>query len=115
MFSFALKVFLVASMSSGFVVAQGSTGRRSGDFNYVVTRTVSEAIISINLKDNALILKDFDGKLHTVRVNKETKFPTGAPAITLRDLHEGQRIRVTYRAADSIALEILPFPIPKPK
>lgn len=107
----ALGMFLVLGIFSGIAFSQGSTGRRFKDPNYLVTRTVSEAIISIDLKSNELVLKDFDGKPHTVKVNKETKF-SDVWAVTLRDFREGQRVRLTYRVVDSVVLEIRPIESP---
>jgi hypothetical protein len=93
---------------SGIAFSQGSTGRRHQDPNYLVTRTVSEAIITIDLKASELLLRDFDGKPHRVKVDKETKF-SDPRATTLNDLHEGQRIRLTYRPVDSVVLELRPI------
>jgi len=111
---FDFAVIFVLGMSAGTACAQGSTGHRITDPNYIVTRTVSERIVAVNLKDSNLVLKDWDGKQHTVKVNKDTKFAKDTPAAELRNLHEGEMIRITYRAADSTALEIrLLAPAPK--
>lgn len=112
MFRFSVQAILVLLIFPGMVFSQGSTGRRIADPNYIVTRTASEAIVSINLNSSELVLKDWDGKSHTVKVNKDTKFSTGTA--TLRDLGEGQMIRITYRVKDSTALEIRSLaPAPK--
>jgi hypothetical protein len=84
---------------------QGSTGRRVGDPNFVVTRTVSEPILSINSNAGQMTMKDWDGKQHTVTITKDTKFPTNTQ---FRDLREGQWIRYTYRLKDAVAVEIRP-------
>lgn len=113
MIRFALHILLVSGIFSGIAFSQGSTGHGFRDPNYIVTRTVSEAIISINLTSNELMLRDFDGRSHTVKVDKGTKF-SGTRVTSLRDLHEGQRIRLTYRAVDSIVLELRPVESPQP-
>ncbi len=106
MFQFATRMFLVLMVFSVTAFAQGSTGRRIADPNYVVTRTVSETIVSTNLKSNELMLKDWDGRNHTVKINKDTKLMNGGRNLDLRELREGQTIRLTYRVADGTALEI---------
>ena len=88
------------------VFGQGSTGRRPADLNTVVTRTVAESIISVNVNTSELLLKDFDGKSHTLKVSRDTTFPSDGKRVSLRDLRTNQRVRVTYRVADSTALEI---------
>lgn len=92
-------------------LSQGSTGRGYRDPNYLVTRTVSEPIVSIDLQKNEVMLRDFDGKSHTVKVNKDTKFPD-AGVRGIQDLRANQRIRLTYRVADAVAMEIRPVTSP---
>lgn len=109
-----ISTVLLALTLSGVAFSQGSTGRRIADPNYIVTRTVSETIVSINLKNNEVLLRDWDGKNHTVKVNTSTKFFTPQQTASLRDLKAGQTIRILYRVADSTALEIRVLP-PNPK
>jgi hypothetical protein len=103
---FILRLLLILGLLPVIAFGQGSTGRRPSDLNTVVTHTVSESIISVNVNIGELVLKNFDGKPHTLKVSKDTTFPSAGKSISLRDLHPGQRVRVTYRAADSTALEI---------
>ncbi len=106
MIRLSLTLMVVAGLS-GVAFAQGSTGRRGfADPNYVVTRTVSESIVSVDLVHNTLVLKNWDGKPHMVKIAKETKFPAGPQTIALHDLHAGEWVRYTYRLADSTAVEI---------
>lgn len=114
MIRFTFGILLMVTMWHGVTFAQGSTGRRFKDPNYLVTRTVSEAIVSIDLNKSELVMRDFDGKAHTVKVDRETKF-TNPEARTLVELKAGQRIRLTYRAADSLALEIYVLAVKKPQ
>lgn len=98
-----IALVVCALLTSG-AFGQGSTGRRGfGDPNYVVIRTVSEPIVSINTSTGQMTMKDWDGKQHTVTITKETKFPTNTQ---FRDLRQGQWIRYTYRLKDSVAVEI---------
>jgi hypothetical protein len=98
-------IFVAMLVLSVPALSQGSTGRGYRDPNYLVTRTVSEAIISIDLQKNEVVLRDFDGKSHTVKVNKDTKFPD-AGARGIQDLRANRTIRLTYRVADALAVEI---------
>ncbi|MGE5111690.1 MAG: hypothetical protein ACM3JB_12575 [Acidobacteriaceae bacterium] len=102
---FAMLVLSVPALS------QGSTGRGYRDPNYLVTRTLSETVISIDLQKNEVVLRDFDGKSHTVKVNKDTKFPD-AGVRRIQDLRANQKIRLTYRVADAIAMEVRPAASP---
>ena len=110
-----LLVFLVMGSCTALVYSQGSTGHGFRDPNYVVTRTVSEAIVSVDLKNSQIVCKDYDGKPHTIKVNDQTKFPSGPATTALKELREGQRVRLIYRLVDSVALEIIPLEPPRPK
>lgn len=90
---------------SGTALSQGSTGRGYRDPNYMVTRTVSEPVVSVDVSKNELVLRDFDGKSHTVKVNTDTRFPD-VLLRGLQDIHANQKIRLTYRVADALAIEI---------
>lgn len=104
-------IFVAMLVLSVPALGQGSTGRGYRDPNYLVTRTVSETILSIDLQKNAVVLRDFDGKSHTVKVNKDTKFPD-AGLHGIQDLRANQKIRLTYRVADAIAMEVRPVASP---
>ena len=110
-----LLILLVSGSCTGLAFSQGSTGHGFRDPNYVVTRTVSEAIVSIDLKNRQIVCTDYDGKPHTVKINDQTKFPSAQAAAALNELKEGQRIRLVYRLVDSVALEILPLESPRPR
>lgn len=105
---FLVCAILVLSLPA---LPQGSTGRGYRDPNYIVTRTVSEPVVSVDVSKNELVLRDFDGKSHIVKVNRDTRFPD-ASLRGLQDVHAGQRIRLTYRLADAVALEIRPVASP---
>lgn len=91
--------------------SQGSTGRRHRDPNYLVVRTVSELILSVDVQKSEVVMQDFDGKPHTVKVSKDTSFPD--PAIRgIQDLRAGQRIRLSYRVVDASAREVRPVTSP---
>ncbi len=110
-----LLVLLIMGSCTAPALSQGSTGHGYRDPNYVVTRTVSEAIVSVDLKNSQIVCKDYDGKPHTIRVNDQTKFPSGPARTALKELRDGQRIRLIYRLVDSVALEIVPLEAPRPK
>lgn len=105
LFVFAMLLFSLPALS------QGSTGRGYRDPNYIVTRTVSESVVSVDAARGNLVLRDFDGKSHSVQVNKDTKFPD-ASVRGLQDIHANQKIRLTYRIADAVAVEIRPVASP---
>ena len=109
---FTVKMLIICGLLSGLAFAQGSesdepssqpTPRTS---NLTVTRTVSGSISSINSTANQLVVKDSAGKLHTLRLSEETKYQVGTKTLAARDLHEGERVKVTYRADDSTATEV---------
>src|SRR5512146_3087325 len=104
-------IFSAMLMLSVPDLGQGSTGRGYRDPNYLVTRTVSEPIISIDVQKNEVVLRDFDGKSHTVKVNKDTKF-SDVGIRGIQDLRANQKIRLTYRVADAVAMEIRPVTSP---
>lgn len=108
-----LKLLLLVGIVSGLALAQGSestappaksTPETTSSFN--VTRTLSGSVSSVDPEAKQLVIKDSAGKLHTLKVADETKYPVGSKNLKLQDLHDGQKVKVTYRAADSTALEV---------
>jgi len=110
---FVWKIMLLLWMLPGLALAQGSDSTEPASkpttntpSNFSVTRTLSGRISSISAGAKQLVVKDSTGKLHTLKVADETKYQEGTKNLGLEDLHDGQKVKVTYRAADSTALEV---------
>lgn len=50
--------------------------------------------------DDTLTLKEADGKSHKLNVDDNTRFVFGDQTLKLRDLHDGARVRASYKMVD---------------
>lgn len=108
-----VKLLLLLALFSGVALAQGSDSTAppaksspNKPSNFTVTRTLSGSISSVDQGAQELVVKDSAGKLHTLKVADETRYPAGRKNLGLHDLHHGDRVKVTYRAADLTAIEV---------
>ncbi len=80
---------------------------------FAVTRSVTGTVAAINAEDGLIAVQDKNGNRLEFKVDNRTKFKAdkrtelrGKKEISLCDFQKGQRIKVTYRAADWRATEV---------